>query len=157
MKKVKTYILTVSKNFPVTHKRKGNPTNFPEHILDGTKIHTIRAKYDTWKKRVDEVIKGEAIIKVVNWSAKPYNSKQEEIIIFDKDSGIGVQDLYFDCNMLSESNVSNETSKNGTQTYVSSYVLSQNDGLSLADFQEWFKNYDLSEPMAIIHFTPFRY
>jgi hypothetical protein len=35
--------------------------------------------------------------------------------------------------------------------------LSKNDGLSLPDFKAWFKNYDLSEPMAIIHFTKFRY
>ena len=25
------------------------------------------------------------------------------------------------------------------------------------DFKEWFKGYDLSKPMAIIHFTAFRY
>lgn len=32
-----------------------------------------------------------------------------------------------------------------------------NDGLSLSDWREWFKGYDLTKPMAIIHFTPFRY
>ena len=35
--------------------------------------------------------------------------------------------------------------------------LAKNDGLSLDDFKAWFKSYDLSQPMAIIHFTSFRY
>jgi hypothetical protein len=35
--------------------------------------------------------------------------------------------------------------------------LSKNDGLSLPDFKAWFMGYDLNEPMAIIHFTTFRY
>ena len=38
-------------------------------------------------------------------------------------------------------------------------MLAENDGLTLADWEAWFSNpkYDLSEPMAIIHFTKFRY
>ncbi|MBQ9637447.1 MAG: hypothetical protein IJV36_06090 [Prevotella sp.] len=35
--------------------------------------------------------------------------------------------------------------------------LANNDGLSLEDWREWFKGYDLSKPLAIIHFTSFRY
>ena len=35
--------------------------------------------------------------------------------------------------------------------------LAKNDGLTLPDFKEWFYKYDLSTPMAIIHFTKFRY
>jgi hypothetical protein len=36
-------------------------------------------------------------------------------------------------------------------------LLSKNDGLSLKDFKDWFKGYDLSKPMTVIHFTKFRY
>jgi len=36
-------------------------------------------------------------------------------------------------------------------------TLAKNDGLSLQDFKDWFKGYDFSKPMAIIHFTRFRY
>lgn len=151
MKKIKTYILTVSKVYPVTHKRKGESTNFPENILNGTKIHTIRAKYDTWKKRIDEVNEGLAVLKVVNWSGKPYNSKQEPITIFDKDSGIDVQELKFINSDFRGSFLSEK------KIVLLHSDLSKNDGLSLEDFKEWFKNYDLSEPMAIIHFTNFRY
>ena len=32
-----------------------------------------------------------------------------------------------------------------------------NDGLSLDDWFSWFNDYNLSKPMAIIHFTNFRY
>jgi len=32
-----------------------------------------------------------------------------------------------------------------------------NDGLTSNDWLEWFKNYDLSQTLAIIHFTKFRY
>ena len=35
--------------------------------------------------------------------------------------------------------------------------LAINDGLTLEDFKEWFKPYDLTEVMAVIHFTNFRY
>ena len=41
--------------------------------------------------------------------------------------------------------------------YLTREELAKNDGLSLEDFTAWFKGYDLSETMAIIHFTPFRY
>ena len=39
------------------------------------------------------------------------------------------------------------------------FMLAENDGLTFADWKAWFSNpkYDLSEPMAIIHFTKFRY
>ena len=35
--------------------------------------------------------------------------------------------------------------------------LAENDGLSFENWADWFKDYDLKQPMAIIHFTNFRY
>ena len=32
-----------------------------------------------------------------------------------------------------------------------------NDGLTLKDWDDWFSDYDKTEPLAIIHFTKFRY
>lgn len=32
-----------------------------------------------------------------------------------------------------------------------------NDGLSEVDWRNWFERYDLTEPLAVIHFTKFRY
>ena len=37
------------------------------------------------------------------------------------------------------------------------YTLSKNDGVSFIDWLEWFKGYNFNRPLAIIHFTPFRY
>ena len=35
--------------------------------------------------------------------------------------------------------------------------IAYNDGLSFEDWKEWFKKYDISKKLAIIHFTKFRY
>ena len=40
---------------------------------------------------------------------------------------------------------------------LSASQLANNDGLSFIDWQDWFKDYDHSQPFAIIHFTKFRY
>ena len=155
---MKTYVLTVSRFFPKTHKRAGEKTNFSQKLQLGIKnipnsvmydeecdlimdrkIHTIRANYPLWKKRISEIQNGNAILSIRYWSGKPYKSKQVEITQLDKNSGVGVQELVYgyDKTLIKE--------------------LAMNDGLSLEDFQEWFKKYDLSKPLAIIHFTRFRY
>lgn len=164
---MKTYVLTVSRVFPKRHARSGEPTYFREKILKGCnqlvdvpgdiyidldpKIHTIRANYHLWKKRIDEVNAGEAILSVRYWSGKPYNSKQLRIIEFDKDSGVGVQQLFFSGGRLIHPMIEPNTGISDIN------ILAKNDGLSLEDFKEWFRKYDLSKPMAIIQFTKFRY
>ena len=40
---------------------------------------------------------------------------------------------------------------------VESTDLAANDGLSFADWYDWFRNVDIIQPMAIIHFTNYRY
>lgn len=114
------------------------------------KLHTIRANYSYWKKRIDEIQKGKAVLSIRKWSGKPYRSEQIEICKLGKDDDIGVQKIEF--------------LDGGVATIVESKLpyhglieLATNDGLSLGDFKSWFKDYDLSKPMAIIHFTSFRY
>ena len=92
---MKTYAITLSKHFLTTHKRAGEDTDFKEKFLNGEKIHTIRANYPLWEKRIKEVQEGNAVL--------------------------------------------------------------SNDGLSFEDWEDWFRGYDLSKPLAIIHFTKFRY
>lgn len=181
---MKTYVLTVSRVFPCTHKRKGERTNFVCKILHtinfnesgvdlyricsnecetscfrrliDPKLHTIRANYELWAKRIEQVQKGEAILSIRYWSGKPYQSKQVEICQLDKDSGISVQKItFFESDIYCPyayglDGISNEPVYNVS-------LIAKNDGLSLEDFKEWFKGYDLSKPMAIIHFTKFRY
>ena len=174
---MKTYVLTVSRFFPKTHKRAGEKTNFSQKLQLGIKnipnsvmydeecdlvmdrkIHTIRANYPLWEKRISEIQNGNAILSIRYWSGKPYNSKQVEIMQLDKNSGVGVQEL--DLSVFKELGMCfinyNELTFSGSKQ-VNHKELAKNDGLSLKDFKEWFKSYDLSKSIAIIHFTAFRY
>lgn len=185
---MKTYVLTVSRYFPKTHKKAGKSTFFISQIrhstcnylsLEGRKIesccencdfqfecaitkklHTIRSNYEFWSKRISEIQKGNAILSIRYWSGKPYNSKQVETCQLDRNSGIGVQMLTFPSVRLCEGNatpLSAEVYESFSYKYCDLSIIAKNDGLSLEDFKEWFKKYDLSKPMAIIHFTNFRY
>jgi len=166
--KIKRYRLGVSRYFPATHARAGQPTEFTEKIgnalieakSEWCKIHTIRGNYELWAKRMAEVQAGRAVIELFYWSGKPYHKDKNGVgqVVFaklDKDSGCGVQEIEF-----SEfgSNVVFIWSDRIEDPAVEvQQTLARNDGLSHADFKEWFKKYDLSKPMAIIHFTSFRY
>ena len=123
------------------------------------KCHTIRANYLHWEKRIKEVQAGRAVIELFYWEGKPYNSKQIVFATLDKDSGCGVQELKFVWNDINHPWLYSEEIASGHSVcgHFSTNDLANNDGLSLEDFKAWFKGYDLSNPMAIIHFTKFRY
>lgn len=148
---MKTFVLTVSKQFPKTHAKAGQPTGFVENISklfspDNTKIHTIRANFDLWSKRIEKVNKGEAVLSIRYWSGKPYDSKQVEICVLEK---AGIEKILFDDYLYGW--------KINGRRFNDLDELSKNDGLSNEDFEQWFKGYDFSKEMAIIHFTNFRY
>ena len=147
---MKKYVLTVSERFPKTHNRAGEMTYFPTKIKDYEKIHTIRANYDLWKKRFEEIEKGNAYLSVRVWEGKPYRSKQLEIFRYDKGRKIGVQSLQM---------TPLGWFVDGVDSEYTSKDFAKNDGLELPDFYEWFRGkitIDM-EPVAIIHFTDFRY
>lgn len=172
-----TYVLTISEKFPKTHNRSGAPTNFVNQIFGGVKKHTIRGNYDLWKKRFEKINQGKAILSLRYWEGKPYASKQIEIIYLHNTMGIGLQRLdfvpmimttkecikkangsiYIPMIMTTKEIIRTSDGSIGIPTNSNLEALAQNDGLSLDDFKEWFKKYDLSKPMAIIHFTQFRY
>lgn len=176
---MKTYVLTLSKTFPAKHPRKGEPTYFKEKLHNTLlwekgenvgyalnpsyavpqgqpqiKLHTIRANYPFWRKRFDEIERGEACISLRQWSGKPYASKQIEIGRLTKDDGIGIQRLKF------------QPDRDGQYVWWNFNIdgkfhdvhhLAMNDGLTFYSWRQWFKDYDFSKPLAIIHFTKFRY
>lgn len=153
---MKTYYLTLSKVFPSTHAKAGMNTCFEEQILQHTKLHTIRANYDFWKKRFEQIAAGKACLSIRQWVGKPYGkgSTQREIMRFTCEDGIGIQKLSFDkdrdgCISYKFFNIDGR--------FADIQDVANNDGLSFNDWREWFKDYDLSQPLAIIHFTPFRY
>ena len=148
-----TYNIVLSQFFPSWHLRKGEPTNFKE-LLRIVKLHTIRANYSLWKKRFEKIARGEAILIIRVWLGRPYRSKTMELARLDKDSGIGIQQLTFGKGLF------------GLYSMELPYVdgnlvrveqLAQNDGLDYEDWCTWFSNYDHSQPLAVIHFTHFRY
>jgi len=171
MEKIKTYVITLSEFFPATHRRAGQPTDFRAAMITGRtcarckeripamcmgecftgfrKRHTIRANYPLWEKRIKDIQEGKAALSVRQWTGKPYRSKQVEIARLTAEDGVGIQKLEFVSNKLGLPRIG--------IVYQRKYELASNDGLSFEDWEDWFKDYDLSKPMAIIHFTKFRY
>lgn len=157
---MKTYVITLSRNFLANHKRAGEETHFKEKFILGqgltdydtpsmAKIHTIRANYPLWEKRIKEVQEGRAVLSIRQWTGKPYRSKQVEIAMLTDRNGVGVQKLEFTDCRLRFPYIASE--------WTSMVSIAKHDGLSLNDWVEWFGGYDLSKPLAIIHFTKFRY
>ncbi len=157
---MKTYVITLSQVFPATHPRKGEKTEFKEKVLAAInepyqsairpKIHTIRANYEFWKKRFDDIYAGTACLSIRQWTGKPYCSKQVEIARLTKDDGIGIQKLIF-----YHGSIEYPIIRGGCEPLLSE--LAYNDGLSVEDWSAWFKRYNLYMPLAIIHFTSMRY
>jgi len=178
-KKLIHYRLGVSRYFPATHPRKGQKTQFVCKVLHAIndsgvdlyekcshdcgsscgrrlldpKNHTIRANYALWEKRFEKIDRGEAVLDLFYWSGKPYNSKQVVFATLTKDDGIGIQELEFLNYNISDPVVWDFVK----DLYLKTEELAKNDGLSPEDWKAWFKGYDLSIPLAIIHFTDFRY
>lgn len=157
MKKIKTYVLIVSQNFPASHPKAGQLTEFVEKILRGEKIHTIRANFEYWRNIIGQVRKGDAIISIRFWSGKPYHSKQIEFKQITQKDNPSVQRVF----MTYSDWLGYEASINGHELfgYNERESLSTNDGLSSVDFTDWFFKEGKVEEFsgAIIHFTDYRY
>lgn len=171
-KKIVTYYLTLSKVFPSAHFRAGMPTNFSasfnnaqmcakcqkkpkgmcmrECVVGHLKLHTIRANYEFWAERFKKIESGEAVLSIRQWTDKPYRSKQVEIARLTREDGIGLQKLTVaGCSTIHPIFVGGHS--------VSCKKLANNDGLDETDWNNWFSGYDLTNPLAVIHFTNFRY
>lgn len=144
-----TYVIMISEFFPAGHIKAGQSTGFPLSIKHYEKIHTIRGNYELWAKRFEKIEKGQAWLSLRVWAGKPYRSKQLEIFRYNKSSDIGIEKLQLDPVL--------GWFINDIDSDVRTEDIAENDGLSLPDFKSWFKKYDLTEPLAIIHFTGFRY
>jgi hypothetical protein len=154
----------------LTGKNISNCNSCEIHAMGTKKLHTIRCNSELWEKRMVEVQAGRAVIELFYWSGKPYHKDENGIgqVVFatlDKDSGCGVQkikikDWYRELYYTFEINgvwFPHTTLSYSDQRQYFAEKIAKNDGLSFADFKEWFRKYDLSKTMAIIHFTSFRY
>lgn len=141
----------ISRHFPVTHKRKGERTYFEDYINTGDKMHTIRANYQLWADRIEQVNKGVACISIRCWSGKPYKSKQEVVKNIYEAS---VQCI--DMHAISENHVTSTIDGGACNTNTANVAF--NDGLTPSDFYEWFFGGKSKHfKGVIIHFTDFKY
>lgn len=148
---MKTHVLILSQTFPKGHSDAGKPTRFGASLVQQVKIHTIRENYGDWEKKMKEIQDGEAVLSVRVWEGTPYRSKQMELLRLDKDSGVGIQKLHsFD------KDTAYFVGSKGNVLPVPLQELANNDGLSLNEWKGWFEN-NAKLPLAIIHFTGFRY
>lgn len=177
MEKIKTYVITLSEFFPATHRRAGQPTDFRAAMITGRtcarckernpamcmgecftgfrKRHTIRANYPLWEKRIKDIQEGKAVLSVRQWTGKPYRSKQVEIARLTAEDGVGIQKLELE--LADKSFGIYHPRIDEGKGCASLAQLANNDGLSLDDWKDWFRHYDRTKPLAIIHITKFRY
>lgn len=151
---MKTYYLMISVVFLKTHPKAGQPTSFISKIFSQEKKHTIRGNYELWKKRIDEVNEGKAVLDLRFWEGKPYDSKQQTFKTL-KQGEVGVQKLQKRNTVLVDNRfyvIDGDVKPN-----LNTATIAQNDGLGTFDFMDWFKGDFGVEPKAIIHFTEFRY
>ena len=157
---MKTFVITLSKTFPRTHIHSGRETYFAQLLNNGLslteeglkisrhKIHTVRTNLPLWEKRISEIQRGQAVLSIREWTGRPYGSPQKELARLTGSDGVGIQ-------VLKLENLYSPTVIDGEKVELSD--LAAHDGLSLSDWYDWFRNVDLRQPMAIIHFTKFRY
>ena len=150
----KKVIVLMSRVFPLNSSRAGEKTGFKESIVEGRKIHTIRDNFAVWAKKLDAIKKGDHVLSVRQWSGRPYNSPQVEILRTKEHIGYQPITIRYDHkNNFIVAKVGN--------AFVPINTLAKNDGLSVEDFKEWIfgKNPQESKLFKgiVIHFTPFRY
>lgn len=145
---MKTYVIILSKTFSKSHPRSGQETGFGSSFMSGQKIHTVRTNLALWEKRISEIQSGQAVLSIREWMGRPYGSPQKELARLTAADGVGIQALKLKDLMSS-------TVFDGEKVELSD--LAAHDGLSFSDWYNWFRKVDLRQPMAIIHFTKFRY
>jgi hypothetical protein len=134
-------VLMLSKVFPQSHPRAGDPTGFLEAAMSGLKIHTIRENQKGYYRDGD-------VVEVRQWSGKPYRSKQERTGLVFK---IGVEPI-----RLGQVRGIADDASGGCWSFRK---IARNDGLSTEAFVDWFFPNGQKEPWigSVIHFTNFRY
>ncbi|MFN3405168.1 MAG: hypothetical protein ACK40G_13805 [Cytophagaceae bacterium] len=142
-------ILPFSKNNPITKQ----PTEFPDKILAGIKINSIRYGY-RWRAGMSIQMATGARTKYYYQFNKDRPDLQEcistqniEIIPAGKAPKLGGYEMYTDHTILIEGKVIDKKTIE---------LLAKNDGFdSLEDFWVWFGNDHLDG--QIIHWTDFKY
>lgn len=153
--KEKKVVLILSARFPGYHPRKGQQTGFRDNLMT-RKVHTIRAGYDRWKHNLDKVLDGDFTLSVREWSGRPYNSPQRELVSLKEHIG------YQRISMSYDPHTGEVKAVIDGKPFTDIKRLAMNDGLSLEDFKALIFGATRSEDKqlfqgTIIHFTELRY
>lgn len=162
----KVYVLMVSRIFPAYHPRKGEETNFPQYIVENKKETTVRPNYERWRVKADAINRGEAVLSIRIWTGKPYCSPQQEITELSKIEVQKVHIYQIPIVFITDNwemapvyspklNHTHIFIENSTLALRHPFKFAYRDGLSLVDFNAWFKK--PAEDMALIHFGNFKY
>lgn len=121
------------------------------------KLHTIRGNYDLWKKRIDEINAGKAVLSIREWSGSPYNfkrdgSKQVEFLQLEK---VGIQRFGYERHVPSVFIDGGCRSNLEYHFHKRVKIIAKSDGLTLKDWLGWFPK--SMTDCCVIHFTDFRY
>ena len=127
---------------PRCHVSKADCPNICNSVRVSPKIISLHQSYAWWKKRFDTLFKENGVISLC------YGVNIEFLRLRVED-GIGIQKLIFEDGSLLKPMVDGK--------YISIKDLSKHFGLRWEDFKEWCDRYDLTQPLAIIHYTGFRY
>ena len=147
---MKQIVLTLASRFPAGHLKRGRLTGFPEKVIKGTKIHTLREDLGKWAYNVELINSNNAELSIRRWAGRPYHTSQLKVKKMRK---IGIQQV----RMTWESDIEQLTVFVDGKQIPNVEQLAANDGMGLDDFVSWFfKTSDTFEGV-IIHFTDFRY
>lgn len=152
MKPLKTYVITMMVKYPKQGIVVPKPTGFKKKLLSGEKKHTIRQNYKFWKKRIDEINEGKAVLSIRQWTGLPYRSEQKEIKRFGKGE-VGYERV----TMTGEAYDIAINTGDGYYFLSNRRILTliKNDGVPVDIFRKFFKDSLLDG--IIIHFTKLRY
>lgn len=146
----------LSRVFPKTHPRAGEPTDFKTKKEEGVKKHTIRGNAELWEHRAEEINAGRAELSVRQWSGKPYEPGSHQIEIA-RHTSLGTQRVSMSFN-ASWNRFIRVNQANGNVHYPVFLDVAQNDGLSAEDFLSWFQAGKKKVYHGVIlHFTDMRY
>ena len=155
--KQKVYVLMLSREFPKTHPRAGEPTDFKTYKEKGIKKHTIRGNAELWERRAEEINAGRAVLSVRQWSGRPYKPGSHQIEIA-RHTRLGTQRVKMSFSAPWDKCIS-VCQDNGDIHYPLFFEVAQNDGLAPDDFIDWFKKTRKKSVIdgVILHFTNMRY
>lgn len=155
----------LSRVFPKTHSRAGEPTDFKRKKEEGIKIHTIRGNVELWEHRAEEINAGRAELSIRQWSGKPYEQGSHQIEIA-RHTYLGTQRISFPCERFAIKGKlyplwGEITDDEGCYVILDLEKIAEHDGLSVEDFKEWFavrsRDTKVTKDCVILHFTDKRY